>query len=332
MLRGIAVVALLAVAAAAVPGGAETARADRSQQIRIAMLAPRGGALSGEFKKLKKALRKATDNGVRLRIYPGGVAGDERDVISKMRDGQMEGAIVTTTGLSRLVPGIAVLDAPGLITSGVQLDAVLSKLRPEWEKKLLDRGVVTLGWAEGGRYRLFSKTPITSPADIGKTKPWLWKSSMAVSALWKAAGVKGTPLSAPNVYGALQTGEIDLVPATALSLTAMKWETKLDHVTREPFGILTGAFLYKKTAWDALPDKARQLLRNAVNASALFDRKAMRKADDAAFQMLLKQNYSATRWSPQGRRQWNAILKASRDQLVDRVFPAALLKRVQELI
>ena len=46
--------------------------------------------------------KKSSKNSVKLRVYPGGVIGDERDMVRKMRIGQIHAAAITTEGYLRL--------------------------------------------------------------------------------------------------------------------------------------------------------------------------------------------------------------------------------------
>jgi TRAP-type C4-dicarboxylate transport system substrate-binding protein len=324
----IAVPALLAAAVLVAGGGVPEARGQQ-KQIRIATLAPRSCTLGKELKRLDKALRKQSGGGVKLRVYPSGVAGDEKDAIQKIREGQMEGAVLTAAGLSRIVPEIGVIDTPGIITSHQQLEAVLAKLGPEWEKKLLAKGFATVAWSEGGRYRIFSNKPVAGPEDLKNARTWLWAASVPLKELWQAVGARPKALGAPGVYGELQAGKLDALVATALTARTMQWHGKLDHVTGQTFGTLVGALVMERKAWAGLPEAAREVIKRAVAGSALNDRSGMRRADDKAFQELLEQDYKVTAETPESRRQWNQVLQLVRKQLAGAAFPASLLARIE---
>ena len=51
-------------------------------------------------------------NSIRLRVYPGGIIGDERDMVRKMRLGQIQAAAITTEGLSEIVPEFSAYFVP----------------------------------------------------------------------------------------------------------------------------------------------------------------------------------------------------------------------------
>ena len=68
---------------------------------RIATLAPRQSGLGKAFQQLRRELKERTEGQVVLKMYDGGVAGDEMTVVRKMRAGQLDGALLTSTGSAR---------------------------------------------------------------------------------------------------------------------------------------------------------------------------------------------------------------------------------------
>src|SRR5262245_5081935 len=117
------VLSLLAAALAlAVPGSARPANAGANTAIRIATLAPRDSDLVRGFVRIDRGLKQAPSGAWSLKLYPSGIAGDETDVIRKMRVGQMDGTAVTSVGLSQVLRELAVLTAPGAIETYAQLE------------------------------------------------------------------------------------------------------------------------------------------------------------------------------------------------------------------
>ncbi len=104
------------------------AYAEATTTLRVATLLPPGSAYNDILRAWNRTLKKETDNRVQLRFYTGGSQGDERDFVRKMRVGQMDAAIVTTTGLGILVRPVLVLTLPGLIESYDQLDRARAAL------------------------------------------------------------------------------------------------------------------------------------------------------------------------------------------------------------
>ncbi|MGB5267929.1 MAG: TRAP transporter substrate-binding protein DctP, partial [Polyangiales bacterium] len=69
------------------PKASAEAPAAPQHQLRIATLAPRQSDLGRAFQQLRKELKEVTNGQVNLKMYDGGVAGDEMTVVRKMRVG-----------------------------------------------------------------------------------------------------------------------------------------------------------------------------------------------------------------------------------------------------
>ncbi len=320
---------LVLAAALAVPGSSETAQAARTREIRVAMLAPRNSVLHRDFKRMDRDLRKATGDAWGIRVYPAGAAGDEKDTIRKMRVGQMDSAVVTTTGLSQMVRQVAILDTPGVIDSYKELEAVQKEMGQEWEQMFLKDGVKLLSWWEAGRYRLFSKGAVHSMDDFRSHRPWLWPQSYVLKEFWRAVGATGVPLGVPDVYGALMTGMIDMLVATPVVLVAMRWHTKMDHMSGVKAGVLLMSWIINKKTWEAMSDDARKEIERQLSTLAKKAKKIARKEDKIAYKRLLKLGYQVRDLAPDELKKWKTIQKDIQKRLVGRVYPAALLKRVR---
>ena len=129
------------------------------------------------FNALNAEVMKKTENRVQFRIYPGGVLGDETDMLRKMKIGQIQGAALTAGGLSSLFKEVDVLQVPFLFQKYEEADAILKKMDSFFRKGFEENGYILLGWSEAGFVYLMSTVPISSVADLKKAKVWIWEES-----------------------------------------------------------------------------------------------------------------------------------------------------------
>ena len=237
-------------------------------QLRIATLAPRQSGLGKAFQELRTELRERTEGQVELKMYHGGVAGDELTVVRKMRVGQLDGALLTSTGLSALVPQVLVLQAPGLITSYPVLDDVREQLGPDLEALFDKAGYALISWGDSGQIRIFSKHKVQHPNDLQRVRPWVWRGSSTMRAFIEAAGANGVTMGLPEVFSALQTGMVDTVIATSIGVLGFQWHSRLKTMTKPGGGIVVGAYVIKKDRLEALPEVARDYIRQSANEHA----------------------------------------------------------------
>ncbi len=307
-----------------------TAGAEATYQLRIATLAPRQSPLGEEYSKLKTGIRKATDGQVNMKMYFGGVAGDEITVVRKMRVGQLDGALITSTGLSALVRQVLVLEAPGLIRSYPELDAVREVLAPDLEALFDKAGYRLLAWGDAGKTRIFSASRIVAPSDLQSVRPWVWKDSATMRAFIKAAGANGVLLNLPEVYSSLQTGIIDTIIASSVGVLAFQWHTNLKYMAKQAGGIVTGAFVIRKEQLDKLPKEARDYLDEVAGETEEAFRVHGRKVDDEAAITLSKRLKVVNLFRAQ--RQWEEVQYKARESLVGRMYSRSLLTRVQKVL
>jgi TRAP-type C4-dicarboxylate transport system substrate-binding protein len=314
-----------------IPGSTRTASAGTDTKIRIATLAPRTSELVRGFNKINHGLKAKTGGQWSLQLYPSGIAGDETDVIRKMRVGQMDATAVTSVGLSQVLKELAILTTPGVIPSYEALEKVQKVFNKEWETKLNENGFRLMGWGEVGLLRYFSKAAVTRPSDLKHMRPWVWPQSHTMKAMWHAIGCTGVPLGVPEVYGALQTGMVDSIISTALAAVALQWHSKLNHVTKNTFGPLVGGLVIAKQKWDVIPPDVQATLAEEIKNSYEGDSRNIRKDDEKAFKRLLERGYTATPYTAEGNKEYSVLAKKARESLVGRVYSKELLERVMQV-
>jgi len=207
---------------------------------------------------------------------------------------------------------------------------VLGEMKEEFTQLLAKKNVQYLFSVPDGRYRYFSKGPIRTVADLKKHRFWLWPASYISKELLREAGASAVPLGANDVYGALQTGMIDAITSTAPSAVALRWHTKLDHVTTEGAGVLEFHFLVNKAKWDALPATVKaSIIKHIPEAKAEANRG--KKADLDTLNKLIARGYTGVKVTPEARAEWVKFFERVRARLVGRVFPASLLQKVMAI-
>jgi TRAP-type C4-dicarboxylate transport system substrate-binding protein len=331
MKRRTLLMAFLALGLLMVPGAVPRsvdAQAGEEIQLRFATLAPRGSAWMRVFDAWNNSLRQRTNNRLSLRFYPGGSQGDERDAIRKIRIGQLDGAAVTSTGLSLVVRPVLVLQAPGVVQNYQQLDRARTAMNSEFSQQFEQNGVRLMGWGDVGQGRIFSKRPIARPRDLRSVRPWVWSDDSMFGEFLGVVGANGVRLGVPEVLPALSTGQIDTVVASATAASALQWHTQVTHVSQQANTVLIGATIMSKEKYDSLPADLRTALdETSVQAhTALVTR--IRRDDDRFFTALTTTHgLTAVDLSPH-QSEWDDVARQTRERLAGRLYPRELMDRV----
>lgn len=235
--------------------------------VKMATLAPEGSVWDKVLRDMGAEWREATNGEVTLRIYPGGVAGDEPDLVRKMRIGQLHAAALSTAGLSVIDPGFEIFEIPMFYRSYEELIHVLAKLRPLLEKRLHERGFVLLNWGHGGWIHFFSKKPVKTVADLRGQKLFSWSGNDAMIQLWRKNGFQPVALAATDILTGLQTGMIDALPTTPLAALSLQWFRQTPYMQELGLAPLVGATVVTRKLWDKLSPEAQAAMRRTAQKS-----------------------------------------------------------------
>lgn len=271
-----------AVIASLLPPSPRSQEAKAKVVVKFATLAPEGSTWMKTMRAIDQEVRRATDARIRFRFYPGGVQGDERDVLRKIRNGQLHGGGFTGYGLGTIAPAVRVLELPFLFRNLDEVDFVRSKMDSFFVSTFAAKGYLHLGWADVGLVYIFSNSPITSPEELRRVKMWIWSGDPLARLFFKSFQVSPIPLAAPDVLTSLQMGVVDAVYASPLACIALQWYTRLRYMTRVPVSHALGAVLVSRKALaSARPADVEILLTTARRRLKALNRKTRRQNQEA---------------------------------------------------
>ncbi|MBI1795597.1 MAG: TRAP transporter substrate-binding protein DctP [Candidatus Eisenbacteria bacterium] len=229
--------------------------------IKLATLVPEGSVWDKAMREMGAEWSQATGGRVQLRVYPGGVAGDEPDVVRKMRIGQLQAGAITSAGLSDIDPAFNVFGIPMFFDAYPELYAVLDKMEPTLKKRLEDKGFVLLNWGHGGWVYFFTKQPVRTVAELRKLKLFSWAGDDKMTQLWKTNGFTPVALAATDILTGLQTGMIEAYPTTPLLALTLQWYQKTPYMAGVGMAPLVGGLVITRSAWEKIsePDRAKIL-------------------------------------------------------------------------
>lgn len=242
--------ALSVVGFMAVPSQAATV-------LKLATLVPDGSVWDKALKRMGSEWKKATDGRVGLRIYPGGVAGDEPTVLRKMRIGQLDAATLTISGLADIDPAFDVLAIPLFYESYDELFYVMERLEPVLRERLEGKGFHLLHWGHAGWVHFFSTQPVRTIDDLRQLKIFVSAGDDKMVQWWKDRGYKPVPLATTDIMTGLQTGMIDVLPTTPLAALSLQWFRQTSNMHELGIAPLVGATILTKRAWNRLSEADR---------------------------------------------------------------------------
>ncbi|MEZ4402484.1 MAG: TRAP transporter substrate-binding protein DctP [Kofleriaceae bacterium] len=277
----------LATAVAASLTAAGTARAENIE-LRMATLAPEGSSWMKILGKGGAEIDTKTEGRVKLKYYAGGVQGDERDAVRKINLGQLDGAAVTSVGLSMVDESIRVLELPRMFASAEELDYVSDKMWPYFQKKFEKKGFKLGDRGEVGWIYFMSKSEMKSLNDVKKAKVWLWGDDGMVKAMYRKLGVSGVPLGVPEVQPALSTGRIDACYSSPLAAVALQWNTSVKYMTSMPMSYAIGATILKLDVYNKIGADDLKTITKITQGMQRTLRKQIRRDNESAKKQMIR--------------------------------------------
>jgi TRAP-type transport system periplasmic protein len=285
-------------AAAALMVAGFTSAAHANTEFRIATLAPPGSAWMKVLDKGAAKIEELTEKRVKIKYYSGGSQGDERDVVRKMKLGQLDGGALTSVGLAMIYEGIRVLELPMMFESVEEMDYVRTKMWPHFQKKFAAKGFQLGDPGDVGWVYFMSKDKVESLSDLRKTKVWLWTDDQLVRAMFKKLNVSGVPLGVPDVLPALQSGRINACYGSPLAAVALQWSTKVSYMTSMPMSYSIGATVVRKEAWEQLSARDQKIQQAVANKIGGTLRAVVRQDNKDAQKQMTRKGVKVTTTPP----------------------------------
>ena len=236
-----------------------TLLAQKTYIIKMATVAPEGSSWMIEMRNFEKEIIELTNGQIKFRVYPNGIMGGEKDVLRKMRLGQIHSGAFTGVGLGEIVPEIRIFDLPFLFRNSDEVDYVYNSLFDEFQKRFTKKGFFLAGWAEVGFIYLFTKTPVNCLEDFSKVKMWLWKGDPLARTTFKVMNIPSIPLDVTDVHTSLQTGLINGVYISPYGVLALQWFTKTNYMMDYPLTNSVGAVLITTKMLNSMPEDIREI-------------------------------------------------------------------------
>ena len=301
----------------------------------MAAIAPQGTNIANVFEDIGKQVWEKTNHEVAFKIYWGGVQGDEKDVLRKMKLGQLQGGGFMGSTLGTIVPEVRVTEIPYVFWNSEEVDYVRSQLESSMTKQFADKGFVVLGWMDLGFVYTFSKVPILSLETARKQKWWTMEGDPMGRAIFDALGISPISLSLSDVATALSTNMIDCAPSTTFGAVAFRWYTRFKYMSSLPSTSILGATLINKDTWDKISPGSQKIILDIARKEHEKVVRTMRQDNAKSLVLLKKSGVRVVSHDEGNAKDSDYVLVAAkkvREGLVGKLYSRELLDRTLALL
>ncbi|MEI6055008.1 MAG: TRAP transporter substrate-binding protein DctP [Lentisphaerota bacterium] len=275
-----------------------------AQTIKLATIAPDGSQWHKALLQMAQDWKDMSDGKIVIQIYAGGVAGDDPDLIRKMRIGQIQAAAIATSSLAYFYPDVTTLTFPNNIKTDDELKYVVEKLSPLFNEEVLKKGFKILCWTNAGWVHFFSKDKVVTPDDMRKQKLFYWGSEPVYFELLKKTGFNPIPLSVTDLLPGLQTGLVTAFAAPPQAALGFQWYSQAPNMCALRWQPLPGVIIMTEKAWKQIPDELKpKLMKSAQKAGMqIWDDDV--RLENESISVMEKHGLKVNNLSPEDIAQW----------------------------
>lgn len=302
-------------------------------KLRLGTLVPKNSLYHRTLLEMGETWKKTQNDGSTFTVFADGSQGGEIDTAKRMRIGQLNAGLLSIVGLREIEPAVSALqNMPLMFRSWEEVDYVREKMRPTIEKKFLDKGYVVLFWGDAGWVRFFSRDPASRPEDYKRMKMFTWAGEPEQMEIMKAMGYQPVSLETSDVLPALQTGLINVVPATPYYALATQFNGPAPHMLDINWAPIVGALLVTQKAWEAMSPAGQKALRAAAAKSGAEMRARARAEDSDAVAAMQKRGLLVTKPSPAQEAEWRKFAEGIYPKIRGALVPAETFDEVKRLL
>ena len=297
--------------------------------IKMGSIAPDGSPWDRALKKIASEWKAISGGTIEIKIYPGGIVGNESDMIRKIRIGQLQAATFTGMGMSYIAPDVFSLSLPFLVLNDNELDYLMKKATPGFEKLIEKKGFVVLVWIKAGWVNFFSVKPVVYPRDLKPLKLSVAESDAELLQAWRVNGYNAIPLATNDLMTALQNGMVEAFYTPPLVAASFQWFGIAQHMCSIKIAPLIGGFTVSKKTWDEIPPAMRpKLLKSAkqIVDDLYVETSALEKK---AIETMKKHGLKIHDVPPDAAKLWLKEASNGYDVYVGKTFSRELLEKLQ---
>ena len=216
-----------------------------------------------------EAFKAVTDKSgkVNVELFGAGVLGDQKAIMEATKVGSVDISVVASQVSQQFVPEHGIFGLPFVwLTLDQYVKFLQGPIAAELGKKMEPHGLKVLTFANGGGLAVLnSKRPVKTPEDMKGLKLRVMQDPMQVDMI-KAMGGIPVPMGTPEVYSAIQQGQIDGNATGPQLLWALKNHEVAKHLSFTNHGRAAAVVVMNLKKWNSLNGEQKKVLDEASKA------------------------------------------------------------------
>ena len=283
--------------------------------LKIATIAPEGSEWMLQHRRAADEIKARTDGRVVLKFYGGGIMGNDKKVLRKIRIGQLQGAAFPSSGLVERYPDINLYGLPFVFRSQDEVDHIRPFFDDQLSAGLREAGFVSFGFAGGGFANFMSSEPIRKQADLESKKIWVPEGDNVSYNSLQSMNLSPVVLPLSDVLTGLQAGLIDVIVTPPSAALLLQWYTKVSYINPLPVSYTLGILALDNRAFDRLTPEDQAVVTEVLTATYVKLDEINRRDNDQAIDALKNNGIEVVESDPEVIPYWYSIAKKTNAEM-----------------
>ena len=300
--------------------------------LKLSAVAPEGTSWADTAHKFQKYVEQKSAGQIKVVWYLGGIMGDEPDEFLKIKMGQLQGAGFANVGLGMIAPETRILSLPFLFNSSEEIDFVLDRTQPHFQRLFEEKGFYLAGWLDIGFDYWFLKNPVENIQDFAKCRMWAWKKDPVITEINEVLGFQNIPVSFPDLLAALKAGQLDSFYSPPYAALALQWYSYANYIVNLPFTIPPSALVMDMKFLEGLPPDLRKIIKEGWDLYLPELRKISRADNEKVFKRYLSSGIKEIKLNEDTVKAIRERTRPLYQKFSGQYYPAWLLTRIQDTL
>lgn len=308
-----------------------SAEAQAKIVIKIGTIAPEGSTWHDVLLKIRQEWRRVSNDRVELRVYAGGVLGDEFEMVRKVQRRSLDGLAVSGVGLARIDNGIDCLQYPLFFDSYEELDYVRDAIAPQLEERMEARNFKVLNWSDAGWVYFFTRQMARTPDEVKRMKLWISAGDPDTEKLFKDLDFQVVPLPTTDMLTSLQTGLIDAFDVPPLFALLDRSYQQANHMIDLKWAPVVAATVISTRTWGRIPAELRPKLLEVSRTAGEQLRAEIRRAHEDAVDEMKSRGLVVVELTEPERAAWRREVEAALPRMREILGPPELCEETERI-
>lgn len=256
--------------------------------LKMATNAPKGVGIELFIRnQITPAIHKVTNNDVKLDWYHGGIMGDNRDWLGKMKIDQLQGAGLDGSGVHLACPAVYTMQLPFMFNDFDEVAYIKKKMKPLFYDTFKKNGYQLLILLDQGFDTIYSTDKAIKTVEDFTNIRFATYCGRVEQEFLKVLKSSPIPLAVPEVAASMRSGVVNGLVCPSLWYLGAQLYTLGGSATVSTIRYTPAAIIVTQKAWAKISEKHQKAIVKVTSDLELPMDKDMKRSNDKSHRAMI---------------------------------------------